>query len=74
LNYLESDYWDIYPASLAHEFARFLKHVAEGESYTKPILTADWGNLTPEIRTALAVEQRRQLERSVRYCRDILGI
>jgi 3-oxoisoapionate decarboxylase len=74
LNYLEADYWEIYPASLAHEFARFLCHVAEGEAYIKPILTADWGNLTPEIRTALAVEQRRQLERSVRYCREVLGI
>jgi 3-oxoisoapionate decarboxylase len=74
LNYLESDYWEIYPASLAHEFAHFLQHVAEGEAYTRPILTADWGNLTPEIRTALAVEQRRQLERSVRYCREVLNI
>jgi sugar phosphate isomerase/epimerase len=74
LNYLEESYWEIYPASLAHEFARFLQHVAEGQAYTQPIMTADWGNLTPEIRTALAIEQRRQLERSVRYCREVLGI
>jgi sugar phosphate isomerase/epimerase len=74
LNYLEDDYWAVYPATLAHEFARFLQHVAEGQAYTQPILTADWGNLTPEIRTALGVEQRRQLERSVRYCREVLKV
>jgi sugar phosphate isomerase/epimerase len=74
LNYLEADYWDVYQTTPAHEFARFLQHVAEGSAYTQPILTADWGNLTPEIRSALAVEQRRQLERSVQYCKGILNI
>lgn len=74
LNYLEDDYWSVYPATPAHEFARFLQHVAEGQPYTQPILTADWGNLTPEIRTALGVEQRHQLERSVRYCREVLKV
>jgi len=74
LNYLEADYWDVYPATPAHEFARFLQHVSEGHSYTKPVLTADWGNLTPEIRVALGIEQQRQLEQSVRYCRDFLNI
>jgi hypothetical protein len=38
------------------------------------MLTANWGNLTPEIRAALGVEQKRQLEQSVRYCREILNI
>jgi sugar phosphate isomerase/epimerase len=74
LNYLEPSYWDIYPTTPAHEFARFLQHVTEGHAPTKPTLTADWGNLTPEIRTALGIEQCRQLERSVRYCREILNI
>jgi sugar phosphate isomerase/epimerase len=74
LNYLEPEYWEIYPDAPAHEFARFLRHVTEGQAYTKPMLTADWGNLTPEIRAALGVEQCRQLEQSVRYCRDKLNI
>jgi 3-oxoisoapionate decarboxylase len=74
INYLEDDYWDSYPDALASEFARFLQHVAEGHANTRPTLTADWGNLTPEIRAALAVEQRRQLEQSVHYCRCILAI
>jgi sugar phosphate isomerase/epimerase len=74
LNYLETEFWEIYPTTPAHEFARFLQHVAEGQAYTRPALTADWGNLTPEIRTALAVEQRRQLEQSVHYCREVLAV
>jgi sugar phosphate isomerase/epimerase len=74
LNYLEDEYWSTYQDTPAHEFARFLQHAAEGQPYTKPILTADWGKLTPEIRTALGVEQRRQLEESVRYCRENLNI
>jgi hypothetical protein len=73
LNYLENDYWQIYQSTPAHEFARFLQHVAEGHAYTRPVLTADWGNLAPEVRTALGIEQCRQLERSVRYCREILN-
>ncbi len=74
LNYLDSDYWAAYTTTPAHEFARFLQHVSEGHAYTKPVHTADWGNLTPEIRAALAVEQCRQLEASVRYCREVLTI
>jgi sugar phosphate isomerase/epimerase len=74
LNYLESEYWDVYGNTPASEFARFLQHVAEGHPYTKPMLSADWGRLTPEIRAALAQEQCRQLEQSVRYCREILNI
>ena len=74
LNYLEAPYWDIYPATPAHEFARFLQHVAIGSAPTKPYLTADWGNMTPEIRTALAFTQQQQLEQSVKYCRENLRI
>jgi sugar phosphate isomerase/epimerase len=74
LNFLDSEYWEVYKATPAHEFARFLRHVAEGKAITQPVLTADWGKLTPEIRAALGVEQQRQLERSVRYCREVLHI
>lgn len=74
LNYLEPEFWEIYPNMQAHEFARFLQHVVEGNAHIHPTLTADWSNLTMEVRTALAIEQRRQLEQSVRYCREVLGV
>jgi sugar phosphate isomerase/epimerase len=74
LNYLEEEYWELYPVMPAHEFARFLRHVQMGSAPTLPMHTADWGRLTPEIRAALAIEQQRQLEASVRYCREHLHI
>jgi sugar phosphate isomerase/epimerase len=74
LNYLAPDYWSVYPDTPAREFARFLALVQTGRPYTEPVLTANWGDLTPELRAALAVEQQHQLEKSVRYCRETLGI
>jgi hypothetical protein len=39
------------------------------------MLTVDWrAEIPPEFRSALAVQQRLDLERSVCYCRDVLGI
>ena len=74
INYLEDSYWEIYPNTPAHEFARFLQHATAGSAPTKPFLTADWGNMTAEIRTALAITQQHQLEQSVQYCRNNLNI
>lgn len=74
LNYLEPEYWEVYQEYPAAEFAQFMKLVAHGEPYTAPILTANWSNLTPEIKTALAAQQRAMMEKSVNYCRERLGL
>jgi 3-oxoisoapionate decarboxylase len=74
LNYLDDSYWTAYPELPAAEFAQFLQLVHSGTPYTQPLLTASWANLSPEYKTAIAQEQRTQLEKSVRYCRDVLGI
>ncbi|MEZ4680404.1 MAG: sugar phosphate isomerase/epimerase family protein [Caldilineaceae bacterium] len=74
LNYLEPTYWDVYGALPAAEFAQFLQLVHNGVPYTQPLLTASWANLTPEVKKAIAQDQCTQLEKSVRYCRDVLGI
>lgn len=74
LDYLNPDYWAVYPDYPAAEFAQFLKLVSEGKPYTQPTLTADWGKITPEIQAALAQESRAQLEKSVAYCKNVLGI
>ena len=40
-----------------------------------PGLTVDGGqDSPPEVQAALVVQQRLDLERSVRYCREVLGI
>jgi sugar phosphate isomerase/epimerase len=74
LNYLEPEFWSVYPHTPAAEFARFLQLVETGRPYTKPILTADAASMPPEYRAALARQQRTKLEQSVRYCRDVLQI
>ncbi len=74
LNYLEPDYWRSYPDLPAAEFAQFLQLVHNGKPYTQPLLTASWANLSPTYKVAIAEEQCAQLEKSVRYCREVLGI
>lgn len=74
LNYLEADYWSVYPDLPAAEFAQFVQLVQMGSPYTQPALTSSWSNLSPTVKAALALEQQQQLEKSVTYCREILKI
>ncbi len=74
LNYLEPEFWSVYPHTPAVEFARFLQLVQKGSPFTEPVLTANWGSMPPEYRPALALQQQAKLEESVRYCRDVLQI
>ncbi len=74
LNYLEPSYWDAYPDMPAAEFVEFLKLVHAGQAPTDPMLTARWEGNPPEYQAALQVQQRIDLERSIRYCREVLGI
>ena len=74
LNYLEPEFWEVYPDTAVAEFARFVKLVKEGQPFIGPMLTVAWGEIPPEYQAALAVQQRLDLERSVRYCQEVLGI
>ncbi len=74
LNYLEPEFWEVYPDTPASELARFLQLVQSGHPNLAPVFTADWGDPSPEYQAALVVQQRRQVEKSVRYCREVLGI
>lgn len=74
LNYLEADYWSVYPDLPAAEFAQFVQLVQAGRPYTQPVLTSSWVDLSPTVKAALALEQQQQLEKSVTYCREVLKI
>jgi sugar phosphate isomerase/epimerase len=74
LNYLDPSYWEAYPDTPAAEFVEFLKLVRAGQPPTIPILTARWEGNPPEYQAALRLQQRLDLERSIRYCRQVLGI
>lgn len=74
LNYLEAEFWAVYPDTPAREFARFLQLVRTGWPNLAPVLTADWSDPSPEVQAALVVQQRRQVEKSVKFCRQVLGV
>ena len=69
LPYLRDSFWDAYPKAQPREFARFLKLVKTG--------SARRSFKVPKGRNALLAEQRFQkaeLERSVCYCKEVLGL
>lgn len=74
LNYLEEDYWEVYAEQPASEFARFLALAAKGTSYTEPTVTVNWGAIPPDMQAAMAAQQRSNMEKSVQFCREVLGI
>jgi sugar phosphate isomerase/epimerase len=71
---LEQKFWGAYPDMPAWEFVRFLELVEKGAPFTGKLLTADWSEPDPAYQAALIVQQRRQVEKSVKYCREVLHI
>jgi len=67
--YLRDRFWDAYPESRPREFARFLTLVKRGKPW-RPFAP---GKGAPG-RTAEQRFQKTQLERSIRYCREVLGL
>jgi hypothetical protein len=75
LNYLEDEYWTAYPNARASEFAQFVRLVRKGQPYLGTTVTVAQDTQVPEAyRAAQVAQQRHDLERSVRYCRETLGI
>ncbi len=74
LNYMEAEFWEVFPDTPAAEFARFEKLVREGEPFIKPMLTVDWRNIPEEYLPALVTQQRLDLERSVAFCKQELSV
>ncbi len=75
LNYLEPRYWAAFPRARASEFARFLALVLRGRPYTGAMIAVREEEAVPAAYAgALALQQRLDVERSVRYCRDTLGM
>jgi sugar phosphate isomerase/epimerase len=75
INYMEPEFWEMYPDTPAAEFVQFLQLVEKGQPFAGPMMTVGWeGEVPSEYQVALAVQQRLDLERSVRYCRKVLGI
>jgi 3-oxoisoapionate decarboxylase len=63
--YLTPDFWKVWPKATASDFARFLALAKQG----KPIPP----HRSPDTK-AEQEYQKGELERSIRYCREVLGI
>lgn len=75
LNYLEDDYWRAFPRARADELARYERLVRRGIPFMGTMVMVGHDEETPpEYAAALVAQQRHDVERSVRYCREVLGI
>lgn len=70
LQYLRPEFWSRYPRVRAPEFARFLALAKRGRPFEIPAGRPD-GTASPELEQA---QQKWDLEESLRYCRDVLGV
>lgn len=74
LPYLDPDFWKVFPHMPAWEFARFLALAKSGHPYLGPMVIAGSGKQPPEIEAALKEQQRADLERSLDYAKNVLGL
>jgi sugar phosphate isomerase/epimerase len=70
LNYLEPDFWELFPRARAHEFARFVRLARKGEEGKAPE-GRPTGSRSKELEQA---QQKWDLERSIRYAKETLGL
>lgn len=70
--YLKSDFWTPYPKAKAWEFAKFIQLAKRGRVITPPSFMA--GPTGAERVAAEQQFQRTELEKSLRYCREVLGL
>jgi hypothetical protein len=67
--YLDPDFWPPYPKARASDFARFIRLAKKG----RPIPSANFG-AGKASRKAEAEYQMKELEKSIRYCKESLGL
>ena len=67
--YLKEDFWKPYPNARAHEFARFVAMAKRGKPL-QPFEAPKGKGSTP----AEQEYQKDQLERSIKYCKEVLGL
>jgi len=70
--YLKSDFWEPYPKARAAEFAKFVQLAKRGRVVVPPSFMA--GPAGPDRAAAEQRFQRTELEKSLRYCREVLGL
>lgn len=74
LPYLEDTWWNGFRKLPAPDFARFLSLVKKGHPYLGPMVIAGPGQKPDSLAAALREQQRLDLERSLKYCRETLKL
>jgi 3-oxoisoapionate decarboxylase len=73
--YLDPAFWKAFPKAKADEFARFVALAKKGRPYAGPMIVADVsGPKPPEYAAALKEQQRVDLERSLTFSKQKLGV
>ncbi len=75
LNYLEPEFWKVLPKTKAGKFSRFAAIAKTGRPFEGFMVVADGlKNAPPEYHAALREQQRIDLERSLDYAKNVLGV
>ena len=74
LPYFEPDFWKVFPKKRAADFAGFLALAKRGHPFMGTMAIAADGNQSAELAAVLQQQQRVDLERSIRYARDVLRV
>ena len=69
LPYLKNDFWKAYGKARAHDLAMFVALAKRGKP-ANPFKAAE----KADKRTAEQEYQKGELERSIKYCREVLGL
>ena len=70
LSYLKPEFWSNFPRARAHEFARFVALAKRGSKYQIPS-GRPTGSASKDLEQA---QQKFDLEESLKYCREKLGL
>ena len=74
LPFLEEEWWKGFRNTPAADFARFLALVKRGHAYLGPMVIGAPGQHNETLAAALREQQRLDLERSLKYCRETLKL
>lgn len=73
-NYLDPSFWNAFPSTPAWEFARFMRLARQGSPRYPAEPSASVKPDSPEYKAFLVSEERAALERSAKYCKEVLKV
>jgi hypothetical protein len=72
--YREPEFWKAFPNLAARDLLRFVELADQGQPLMAGMMVPDNARREPAYREAVKQQQRVDFERSVKYCRDELGV